>query len=134
MSTRDWDRFAKDGADWLPEDKSRIVILEQDDVLLMPPGLRVVHAVFTAEPSLMEGGMMWDDHNVPDILDGLLWVIQNQVCTNEAVAFQLPDIVDALEQWIQENHSDHTRSHGNANVDAPTAGAQPGVQITLECL
>jgi hypothetical protein len=70
--------------------------LEKNDVLLMPPGLRVLHAVFTLEDSLMEGGMMWDEYNIPQLLDELLWVGQNQSCTNEAIAYQLPGIIDSL--------------------------------------
>jgi hypothetical protein len=103
MSDKDWDDFAQDGAKWSPGDKGRIVILEKDDVLLMPPGLRVLHTVFTIETSLMEGGMLWDENNIPQLLDELLWVGQNQSCTNEAIAYQLPSIIDSLEIWIHEN-------------------------------
>jgi hypothetical protein len=71
----------------------------------MPPGTRMLHTVFTLEPSLTEGGMLWDGCNIPSLLDELLWVAQNQICTNEAIAYQLPNIVDALEGWLQENLS-----------------------------
>lgn len=106
LDDEDWLRFAHEGCAWSPRGKARIVVLEQDDVLLLPPGIRVVHAVFTPEPSLAEGGMLWDERNIPGILDGLWWVAQNQACTNEAVPYQLPEIIDALEQWIDEQ-SDH---------------------------
>jgi hypothetical protein len=103
MSDEDWKDFAQHGDKWSPGDKGRVIILEKDDVLLMPPGLRVLHAVFTLEDSLMEGGMLWDEYNIPDLLDELLWVGQNQLCTNEAIAYQLPRIIDSLENWMQEN-------------------------------
>ena len=35
-----------------------MIVLEQDDVLLMPPGMRVIHAIFSLGPSLMSGGML----------------------------------------------------------------------------
>jgi hypothetical protein len=34
------------------------MILEKDDVLLMPPSLRTLYTVFTLGPSLMEGGIL----------------------------------------------------------------------------
>jgi hypothetical protein len=104
MSGKDWDNFTQEGPSWSPAEKGRIIVLEKDDVLLMPPGIRVLHTVFTLEPSLMEGGMLWDECNIPSLLDELLWVSQNQLCTNEAIAYQLPSIIDALEGWVKENH------------------------------
>jgi hypothetical protein len=103
MNDKDWNDFARDGSRWSPADKGRVIILEQDDVLLMPPGLRVLHTVFTLGPSLMEGGMLWDECNVPALLDELIWVARNQSCTNEAIAYQLPRIIDTLEIWIEEH-------------------------------
>jgi hypothetical protein len=100
MDENDWEGFARESCNWSPGGKARILVLEKDDVLLMPPGLRAVHAVFTPEPSLMEGGMLWDVDNLPEILQGLLWIGRNQACTNEAIAYQLPAIIDALEQWV----------------------------------
>jgi hypothetical protein len=66
----------------------------------MPPSTRMLHTVFTLEPSLMEGGMLWDECNIPSLLDELLWVSQNQIYTNEAIAYQLLSIIDALEEWL----------------------------------
>lgn len=103
MNDKDWDDFARDGASWSPAGKGRVIILEKDDVLLMPPGLRVLHTVFTLGTSLMEGGIIWDECNIPALLDELLWVAQNQSCTNEAVAYQLPEVIDSLRIWINEN-------------------------------
>jgi hypothetical protein len=100
MDEDDWESFAREGCNWSPQGKARIVILEKDDVLLMPPGVRTVHAVFTPEPCLIEGGMLWDDNCLPEILQGLLWVGRNQACTNEAIAYQLPALIEALEQWV----------------------------------
>ena len=105
MSEGDWHDFTQEGPSWSPAEKGRVVVLERDDVLLMPPGTRMLHTVFTLEPSLMEGGMLWDECNISSLLDELLWIAQNQICTNKAIAYQLPSIVDALEAWLQENLS-----------------------------
>lgn len=104
MSEQDWDDFAQAGPSWSPECKGRAIILGRDDFLLMPSGLRVLHTVLTLEPSLMEGGMLWDERNIPALLDELLWVAQHQLCTNEALAYQLPSIIDALESWVKEQN------------------------------
>lgn len=112
MDAKDWDDFARNGPSWCPSDKGRVIVLEKDDVLLMPPGLRTVHTVFTLSPSVMEGGMLWDELNIPALLDALLWVAQNQSCTNEVIAYQLPSVIDSLELWLEE-HGDRLTASGN---------------------
>jgi hypothetical protein len=72
IDVKDWDDFARDGPTWHPADKGRVIILEKDDALLMPPGLRTLHTIFTLGPSLMEGGMLWDEYNIPALLEELL--------------------------------------------------------------
>ncbi|KAM0724098.1 hypothetical protein Q7P37_000278 [Cladosporium fusiforme] len=116
MSEQDWDDFAQAGPSWSPAGKGRAIILEKDDLLLMPPGLRVLHAVLTLEPSLMEGGMLWDERNNPALLDELLWVAQHQICTNEALAYQLPSIIDTLESWVREQNLRLSESLGASGL------------------
>ncbi|KAM0710552.1 hypothetical protein Q7P35_002223 [Cladosporium inversicolor] len=115
MDAKDWNDFARDGQNWCPAGKGRVIILEKDDVLLMPPGVRILHTVFTLGPSLMEGGMLWDECNIPALLDELLWVAQNQPCTNEAIAYQLPSIIDMLEVWVEEHGERLSALGGDTN-------------------
>ncbi|KAM0713360.1 hypothetical protein Q7P35_000812 [Cladosporium inversicolor] len=115
MDAKDWDDFARDGKSWCPAGKGRVIILEKDDVLLMPPGVRTLHTVFTLGSSLMEGGMLWDECNIPALLDKLLWVAQNQPCTNEAIAYQLLSIIDILKVWVEEHGERLSASGNNAN-------------------
>lgn len=103
MSDRDWDDFAQDGARWCPGAKGRVIVLEKDDVLLIPPGVRVLHTIFTLQTSFIAGGMLWDEYNITTLLDELLWAKRNQVCTNDTIAYHLPEIIQSLEIWIQEN-------------------------------
>jgi hypothetical protein len=106
MDDEDWDVFVRGGAYWSPASKGRVIILEKDDVLFMPPGLRTLHTVFTLGPSLIEGGILWDEYNIPALLNELLWAAQNQSCTNESIVYQLPGIID-IQIWIRE-HGDRT--------------------------
>jgi hypothetical protein len=69
----------------------------------MPPGLQVLHAVFTLENSLMEGVVLWDEYNIPDLLDESFWVRQNQSYTNEAITYQLPGVIDPLAICIHDS-------------------------------
>jgi hypothetical protein len=39
MSDKDWEDFAQVGEKWAPDGKGRVIIMEKDDILLMPPGL-----------------------------------------------------------------------------------------------
>ena len=111
LDTEDWRRFSNEGCNWSPQGKGRLVVLEQDDVLFMPPGLRVVHASFTPEPCLMEGGLLWDECAIPEILEGLLWIARHQACTTEPLAFQLSTLIDALEQWLDGDNHVYQSSH-----------------------
>ena len=111
MTEEDWTAFGKDGSMWDPQGKSRAIILQQGDVLFMPPGLRVIHAVQTLDTCLMNGGMLWDDRAVAPLLRVLLWVGLHQDATNQAIPFQLGDIIFELERRLERSpHSMNERS------------------------
>jgi hypothetical protein len=50
--------------DWLPLGRQRLVVLEENDVLFVPPGLRLVQAWHTPVTCLTEQGLLWDDLSV----------------------------------------------------------------------
>ncbi|KZL85790.1 hypothetical protein CI238_05289 [Colletotrichum incanum] len=106
LDAEDWRQFSEEGRGWSPRDKGRFIILEQDDVLLMPPGLRAVRATFAPEPCLMEGGMLWDECSIPETLEGLLWVVNNRKYTDGSIRFalQLFPFIDALEKWLDDEN------------------------------
>jgi hypothetical protein len=58
ISEGDWHDFTQEGLSWSPAKKGRVVVLERDNVLLIPPGTRMLHTISTLEPSLIEGGML----------------------------------------------------------------------------
>jgi hypothetical protein len=103
MTEEDWSAFGKDGASWDPQGKSRAIILQQGDVFFMPPGLRVIHAVHTLDTCLMNGGMLWDDRVVAPLLRVLRWIALHQESTNEAIPFQLGDILFELERRSKQS-------------------------------
>jgi hypothetical protein len=96
MDAAEWEAFGKLGSSWIPHSGSKLLVLEQDDVLLMPPGSKVVHAVHSLTDDVMEGGMFWDDLNVIATLQAILWIGKHQMATNEGLTHQLPRIVDEL--------------------------------------
>jgi hypothetical protein len=98
----EWDAFAKSGYTWDPNGKQRLVLLEQDDVLLLPPGLRVVHAVHSPINCLMEGGMLWDELSIIQTLESVRWICKNQATTDEAIPYQLYEIIVELEKYVKE--------------------------------
>ncbi|KXT00640.1 hypothetical protein AC578_4019 [Pseudocercospora eumusae] len=95
------DTFRIRGDSWSPGGKERLVILEKDDVLLMPPGTPVVHAVHSLRPSLMAGGMLWDDLTIISTLELLFNIGEHQNMTNEEIGYQLADVIDALERLVK---------------------------------
>jgi hypothetical protein len=126
----EWDNFADEGNEWLPSGKERLIVLEKDDVLLMPPGLRVVHAVHSPVSGLMEGGMLWDSLNVLEILRSILWICENQLATNEAIAFQLPRTIENLKHLL---HVQAKKCQGPRN-DEPLLGSIGSAIQALENL
>jgi hypothetical protein len=96
MDAAEWEAFRKLGSSWVPRSGSKLLVLEQDDVLLMPPGSKVVHTVHSLTDDVMEGGMFWDDLNVIATLQAILWVKKHQIETNEVLAYELPRIINEL--------------------------------------
>ena len=108
------DSFFRLGDSWLPDGKERLVFLEEDDVLLMPPGLRVVYATHSLTACLTEGGVFWDDHNVVKTLYTFHWKSEHHSTATEAIGFQLPWIVAQLEVMVQDQ-IDRFRGHSGPN-------------------
>lgn len=106
MTDTDWSEFARDGPDWNPREKSRAIILQPGDVFVMPPGVRVVHAVHTLEACLMNGGIFWDEKTIVQTLNAVHWVCRNQTATNEPIPHQLPSILSQLEGLVLKYPSD----------------------------
>ncbi|KAK3615393.1 hypothetical protein LTR56_026618, partial [Elasticomyces elasticus] len=73
----EWEAFKNEDGNWLPGGRERLIVLEEDDVLLIPPGLRVVHAVHSPVSCLMEGGILWDELSVLETLRSVAWTREN---------------------------------------------------------
>lgn len=103
-----------EGDSWLPNSREKLIVLEPDDVLLMPPGLRQIHAVHSPVTCLMASGMLWDDACVLEMLESILWIGQHQQATNEAIAYELPEVIAALESLV---FTDTTRFRGQLSTN-----------------
>ncbi|KAK3613436.1 hypothetical protein LTR56_027889 [Elasticomyces elasticus] len=97
----EWEAFKNEGDNWLPGGRERLIVLEEDDVLLIPPGLRVVHAVHSPVSCLMEGGMFCDELSVLETLRSIAWTRENGVITNKDMAYQLPRIMNNLKRLVR---------------------------------
>ncbi|KAK5150333.1 hypothetical protein LTS14_010172 [Recurvomyces mirabilis] len=101
MNVKDWEDLNREGCHWLPGGKSFLAPLEEDDVLIMPPGPKLVHAVSTPSPSYMEGGMFWDECNIVQILESVHWICEHQAATNEAIPYQLSEVLVRLWRLLE---------------------------------
>jgi hypothetical protein len=96
--------FAAAGRQWCPPlDKGQVISLKSNDVLLVPPGVRIIRAVFTDELCLTEGGCVWDFLAVKEILSGLLHVLQHPECAYGPATTFPTRLLDELEAWISED-------------------------------
>ncbi|KAF2167571.1 hypothetical protein M409DRAFT_54164 [Zasmidium cellare ATCC 36951] len=100
VEENDLRRLARDGDDYDPRGKARTLIIEADEVLLLPPGAKIIHAVLTTKTSLMEGGMLWDDSRILEILCNMLWMAKNQQATNEAWPNQIQAVIRQLDRAV----------------------------------
>ncbi|KAK4889058.1 hypothetical protein LTR27_012096 [Elasticomyces elasticus] len=100
LDNDDLRRLAQSGDAYDPRGKGRIMIIEQDEVLLMPPGVNIAHAVLTLETSLMEGAMLWDESMVNDILKNIHWIAMHQQATNEPWPNQIQAVVSQLDRAV----------------------------------
>ncbi|KAK3612787.1 hypothetical protein LTR56_028240, partial [Elasticomyces elasticus] len=97
----EWEAFKNEDDNWFPGGRERLIVLEEDDVLLIPPGLRVVHAVHSPVSYLTEGGMLWDEMSVLETLHSIAWTRENGVITNKDMDHQLPRIVNNLKRLVR---------------------------------
>ncbi|KAF4547291.1 Hypothetical protein D9617_48g089520 [Elsinoe fawcettii] len=119
MSESDWEAFRNLGPAWIPSKTCKIVILERNDVLVMRPGQRTVHAAMSLDLCVLQGGMFWDYDEVEGTLEDLIWLANNPITTNEELALQLPDVIERLisrlEKWpdLFTARMDETRREGH---------------------
>ncbi|KAJ4156269.1 hypothetical protein NW754_007893 [Fusarium falciforme] len=133
LDAGDWQRFSRDGRDWSPEGKSRLIVLEQDDVLLMPPGLLAVHANLVPRRCLAEGGMLWDECKIPEIIEGLLYIVKNQQCVDMPPGIELGALVDSLEAWLDADDCIYPSPHGS-NTSEYDQAVRASIQSLREML
>ncbi|PVI02289.1 hypothetical protein DM02DRAFT_589887 [Periconia macrospinosa] len=104
----DWETLANMGRNWAPNGKQKFLVLEQDDVLLIPPGLRVAYAMHSPTNGVMEGGIFWDSLNVVEILHSAHWICKCGLAWDEPIAYRLPRFIAELEVLVK-HQSDHFR-------------------------
>jgi hypothetical protein len=90
------------GCKWSPQGRQRLIILEENDVLFIPPGLRLVQAWQTPVTCLTEQGMLWDDLSVLSIMESIGWSYKHGIAGNDRVTPQLHRVVTNLERLIVE--------------------------------
>lgn len=99
MNASDWPDDGSFRNSWAPQGKQRFFILEQDDVLLIPPGLCVAHALHSPMNVLSDGGILWDSMNLVQTLDSMHWMLKRQGDQN-GVWDQLPQLLVELERLV----------------------------------
>ncbi|KAK6437801.1 hypothetical protein LTR95_006003 [Oleoguttula sp. CCFEE 5521] len=103
-----WEKYIDHPQGWSPAGNSRAILLEPDDVLILPPGLRMIHAAFALEPSLVQGGLLWDEHNMRPILESIKSFTSSQQSLQKDVAHSVIWHLRMLEATMENmNTPDH---------------------------
>ncbi|KAK0705842.1 hypothetical protein B0T21DRAFT_377674 [Apiosordaria backusii] len=84
-----WETLAKSG-------KQKFFVLEQDDVLIIPPASRIVYAIHSPTRGIMEGGMFWDSFSVVNLLESVEWIRRN----GPGVASQFDQDIISQKQFL----------------------------------
>lgn len=119
--------FKSLGGAWQPPiDSGQAVRLEVDDVVLMPPGVKIIHCIYIDELSLTHSVPLWDFLAVKDILSGLAHVLDYPLSRPDFNLNTFTRFLKELESWIYDEPELFT----NANTKA----FQQDVQLILERL
>ncbi|RYO39060.1 hypothetical protein AA0113_g11235 [Alternaria arborescens] len=96
--------------DWLPLGRQRLVVLKENDVLFVPPGLRLVQVWHTPVTCLTEQGLLWNDLSVLPIIESILVGHEHQAAHEGRNSQQLSRMIRNLDCLIREQ-LDRFRKH-----------------------
>lgn len=100
MNVSEWPDDGSIGNNWAPRGKQRFFILEQDDVLFIPPGLCVAHALQSPTNVLSDRGVLWDSKILVQTLNSMYWMLKRQADRN-SVWDLLPQLLMELERLVK---------------------------------
>ena len=100
MNASEWPDDGSIGNNWAPRGKQRFFVLEQDDVLFIPPGLCVAHALHSPTNVLSDRGVLWDSKNLVQTLNSMYWMLKRQADRN-GVWDLLPQLLVELERLVK---------------------------------
>jgi hypothetical protein len=99
MIASEWPEDGSISNSWAPGGKQRFFVLEQDDVLFIPPGLCVAHALHSPTNVLSDRGVLWDSKNLVQTLNSMYWMLKRQEDRN-GVWDLLPQLLVELERLV----------------------------------
>lgn len=99
MKATEWPEDGSFSRSWSPQGKQRFFVIEQDDVLLIPPGLCVAHALHSPTNVLSDRGVLWDSVNLVQTLNSMYWMLKRQA-DRTGVWHQLPQLLMELERLV----------------------------------
>ena len=119
----EWDRLVKQSDDWVPRGRELLIVLEEGDVLLLPPGLRMLYTMHSPTSYLVEGGLFWDKVDILASLRSASWYYQRGFPTTAAVGLQLPQILDSLRDIVRNQTDDFRGAQSQAEFLETIEGA-----------
>lgn len=90
------------GMGWDPKESQRFVLLEQDDVFLIPPGIRVIYTHYSPTQGVMEGGFFWDCSAVLNTFRAAEWIHAHQLSQEDTICPMLPKLITAIELLVAQ--------------------------------
>jgi len=122
------------GDQWeFSDGRARLIMLAPGDTILMPAGVKVVHAPLTLEDCVMVGGMVWDYRTILSTLKNILHLAQHPQETNEGIPTQLPEFLKMLQRLVAEQPEDFRSEENGPNFEAVLAEVIVELKMACSC-
>ena len=134
LSEQDLESFKEHGDRWIPRrGVLKAAYLEPGHTIIMPAGKFVIHAPITVEDCIMDGGQLWDEHKMDDVLRNIHCIVKSPNITNEASAVQLPTMLDQLLSFMKVDPRRFARTRDADEYLSLIEGLVAGIKRDIVC-
>lgn len=124
--------FARETLEWLPQDCLRLILLEPNDVLILPPGIVCAQLAVDGLSVSLEGAY-WDELEAGRYFTAMEWAAMNPTCPTQIPQCARPFAWKGLQSIARENPQRFTSDPFIRELfekDNPNA---PETSMSIEC-
>ena len=119
--------WPEDGYYWRTLPPPKALFIRPDEVVFIPPGMRVTHAVYSPLGGLVTGGLLWDESNMVSQLLNILSEHSPQASADQMIAQIFDRLVDELVAMDRRHPGRFHSSH-------PRVGSMPTLERCIDAM